>query len=212
MKTALRLLILLVVFAAVAWPLAAQEADPASFPARDEHQGVLIAADPYTDAARAKAKFGKKNPFTEGFLAVEVFVRNDNDFAVEIDLAAIELMIRTPGGSRQRIQVQTLDEMLDRMLSKGGTNPTRPRTPLPIPRSTPNKSKEWQKLETEWRPLIFEMNIMPPRSTARGFIFFNLGRRFELVPHSSLYIPDLYFLPERKALLFFEMSLAPTSR
>src|SRR5713101_934362 len=62
---------------AAALPQAPPQIDPATLPARDVHQGMLIAADPYTDEARSKAKFGKKNPVDSGILALEVYLRND---------------------------------------------------------------------------------------------------------------------------------------
>src|SRR5574341_921231 len=79
--------VLLVFFAAGAYTQ--EPADPAAWPARDTHEGLLVAADPYHDAARAKIKFGKKNPVDFGILPVEVVFRNDNDKPILVDIESI---------------------------------------------------------------------------------------------------------------------------
>src|ERR1700688_1794204 len=71
-------------FAAVA-PTRAQT-DPASLPAHDSHQSVVVGADPYVTAARYKDKFGKHTPYDAGILALEIFVRNDNDKPIRVNL------------------------------------------------------------------------------------------------------------------------------
>src|SRR5580700_11806023 len=52
--------------------------DPAPLP-YDQHSGLTVSVDPYTEAARTKDKFGKANPHDVGVLPVEVFLRNDSD-------------------------------------------------------------------------------------------------------------------------------------
>src|SRR4029077_7259020 len=44
-------------------PATAAPPDPASLPARDSHQGLLVAADPFTSADRYREKFGKHTPY-----------------------------------------------------------------------------------------------------------------------------------------------------
>jgi hypothetical protein len=44
--------------------------DPATLPARDVHQGLLIAVNPYTSAEQYKARFGKRTPYDGGILAI----------------------------------------------------------------------------------------------------------------------------------------------
>ena len=51
----------------------AQTIDPAALPAHDHHEGLLIAADPYADSARAKEKFGKANPMPVGIIPIEIY-------------------------------------------------------------------------------------------------------------------------------------------
>src|SRR6266849_130683 len=72
------------------------QVDPASLPAHDAHDGLLIAADPYTDPTQYKARFGKKNPYEAGILAMDVYFRNDTDKPIRIDLESIRLPLAPP--------------------------------------------------------------------------------------------------------------------
>src|SRR5690242_700669 len=64
-------------------PAKAGSADPAALPTtRDSHQGLLVAADPYTSSDRYKEKFGKHTPYEGGLIAIDLFFRNDNDLPI----------------------------------------------------------------------------------------------------------------------------------
>src|SRR5215469_14709809 len=71
--------------------------------AHDRHDGLEVSADPYTDIERAKKKFGKANPVPAGILPVEVFLRNELDQPIKIDLSTIQLEVRPPEGQRQDV-------------------------------------------------------------------------------------------------------------
>jgi len=189
------------------------QTDPNKMPARDAHQGVVIAVDTYHTEAQAKEKFGKKNPYGAGILAVEVVMRNDNDRAVKVDFETIRLLLAAPGQQRQRLAPLALEDVINKVLYKGGApDATKPRTPLPrLPRSS-KPSKDWQELEEKWRPMVFEMDILPPKSTIRGVMFFDVNHYFDWVQYARLYVPDVAFEQDGKALLFFEVELAPIVR
>jgi len=193
----------------VAWA----QTDPDKMPARDAHQNIVIAVDAYHTETRAKEKFGKKNPLEAGILAIEVVMRNDNDKAVKVDLESISLLLAVPGQSRQRLVPLTLEEVLGRVLYKGGRDSTKQRRPLPgrLP-GAPKPPKDWQELEEKWRPLVFEMDILPPKSVARGVMFFDLNHHFDWLPYTRFYVPDLAFEQGGQALLFFEVDLAAIVR
>ena len=57
--------------------------------AHDTHEGMTILADSYDEPARAKEKFGKADPIQVGILPVEVFLRNESDHPIRIDLNTI---------------------------------------------------------------------------------------------------------------------------
>lgn len=201
-----RILVMLMVVA----PMVAQgPADAEKWAAREEHNGFLIAADPYGSAARSKEKFGKKHPVDAGILPLEVYFKNNGDQAVQIEMSDIRLLLHPPGGRRQQLLMLDLDTVIERIVNKkkGGPEPSLPR--LPIPRGSPQvgRSKDWMKVEEVLRPLVVEMDIIPPRGYTRGFIFFDLGGRMEMVEHAALYVPNLRRLPEGKGMLFFEVEL-----
>lgn len=186
------------------------QTDPLKMPARDAHQNVVIAVDTYHTEALAKEKFGKKNPYGAGILAVEVVMRNDNDRAVKVDLETIRLLLTVPGQQRQRLEPMTLQEVLNIILHKGGgPEATKRRTPIPRFPGPSKPSKEWQELEDKWRPMLFEMDILPPKSTIRGVMFFDVNHYFDWVQYARFYVPDVTFEQDGKALLFFEVELAP---
>ncbi len=178
-------------------------------PARESHEGLLIAADPYHDPARSKAKFGKKHPQDAGILAIEVHLRNDTKRAIQMDLSAIRLLLAPPGNARQRIEPLTLEGMIEKTLYKerGGPNMER-RIPIPRRTTPENRPKEWKKFEEAVRPMVLEMDILPPMSSVRGFVFFNLGRNMNWAAHSRLYFPSLKFVDTNQELFYFEVDLS----
>lgn len=190
----------------------AQQIDVATLPARDTHEGLTVAVDPYTDAARSKERFGKKHPYQAGLLAVEVIIRNDNTRPVRLDLKELRLLLSPPGNSRQRLAPLELDVVIEKILHKeqGGPNPTVSR--LPIPRRRPDRSKDWKEIEARLAPAVFINDILPPQATVRGFLFFDLARRFEWVPYGRLYVPDLKFMDDGQALFYFEVDLSKAAR
>lgn len=188
-------------------PESGSQGDAASLPARDTHEGLLVAADPYSDAARARQRFGKKTPLDAGIAPIEVFFRNDNDKPILVDLETIRLLLEPPGGERQQLEPLALDDVLELMLYKHGPDVTMPRHPLPR-RTKPGRSKEYLELEGKLRPLTLEMNLLPPGTTVHGFLYFQVTRRPDWLQHARLYLPDLKFMHNKQPLFFFELDLS----
>jgi len=188
------------------------QSDLASLPARDEHEGLLVAADPYTDPARARQRFGKKTPLDAGIAAIEVFFRNDNDKPILVELERIRLLLEPPGAERQQLEPLALDEVLEQMLYKHGPDVTMPRTPLPRTKPKGAPSKEYRELETKFRPMTLEADLVPPRTTVHGFLYFQVGPRFDWVQHARLYLPDLKLMHNKQPLFYFEVDLRKALR
>lgn len=187
------------------------EADPATLPAHDSHQGLLIAADPYTSADRYKEKFGKHSPYDGGILAIDLFFRNDDDSPIRINLKTIQLLMAAPGESRQRLEPLAPDEVADRVLAK----PKDPSPRLPIPRigaPPPKHDKTWEAFAEMLRSSAMGTDLIAPHTTAHGFVYFDIDRHYEWLSSGRLEIPDLAFMTDTKPLFFFEIDLAPAVR
>lgn len=183
--------------------------DPASLPARDAHEGLLIAADPYADAAQYKVRFGKKNPYNAGILAVEVYFRNDTDKPIRVDLETIRLLLNPPGSERQKLGAMSAEEVADRVLYHEGSDPSSQRR-IPVPGRTVKKhhGKDWEELVATLRASALSTDLVAPHSPAHGILFFDIDHRFEWLAYARLYVPDLRFMTDKKALLYFELDLA----
>lgn len=196
--------------ALVAGAALAQVRDPAALPAHDAHDDMVIAADPVTDAARSKQLFGKKHPHEAGLVAIELILRNDKSQAVRVNLEEIRLILEPRGGDRQRLRPLSLDEVVAAIVYKELPNPTARRKRLPgrLPLPGEKKEKEYAQVEAAINARMIEADVVPPRGTIRGMMFFDLGHRFELLRSARLLIPDLTVVPTGQALIFFELDLS----
>jgi len=184
--------------------------DPLALPNQDKHQDLLIAADPYVSADRYdKERFGKKPPYQGGIIAIDVYFRNDNDAPIRLNLSSMRLVVAPPGMERQQLEALSAEEVTDRMILTAHANPTVRRLPLPMPSAKSGKGKAWDEMAATLRSVALSTDVLPPHATTHGFIFFDLDHQFDAIRHSQLYIPDLAFMTNRKALFFFEIELGP---
>ncbi len=188
------------------------QVNPFSLPAHDSHQGLLVAADPYRDQARYKSRFGKKNPYAAGILAIDVYFRNDNNGPIRLDTRSIRLIVAQPGVERQRLEPLDPEDVANQVLNRGGPNPTIPSRRFPIPGRIPrsSKGKEFDELVEKLRSASLATDILPPHGTVHGVFYFDVDGHYDLLRFSKLYVPDLAFMLDNKALLFFEVDLAPS--
>jgi hypothetical protein len=182
--------------------------DPLTLHTRDSHQDLLIVADPYVTSERYTGPFGKNSPFPAGIAAIDVYFRNDNDAPIRLDLNTIQLVVSLPGMQRQRLDQLSPEEVANRALLKADANPKMHR-PFPFPNSGSGsgKSKAWNEMDTLLRSLAIATDILPPHATTHGFLFFDLNHDFSAIRYTHLYIPDLSFMTDHKALFFFEIDL-----
>jgi len=172
--------------------------------AHDTHDGLTISVDPYSEAVRSKQKFGKADPFPMGILPVEVFVRNETDQSLRINLSTIQLEVR-PDSGRQDVDSLTVAEVATIIVHPEGTpEPHVRRFPIGIPAST---DKKVDKLVETLQPFSLDADVVPPLNQIHGFLFFNVSHDVSLVKDASLYVPDVTMIPSKKALIFFEVPL-----
>src|ERR1700737_2955310 len=162
----------------IPWSACAQ-ADPSSLPAHDRHGGLLVAADPYVDAARAKEKFGGKNPVNAGILPIEVFFRNETQGPIRIRLGTLRLDVSPPNDSHQHLEALSAEQVAELIVYPGGTpNPESPRHRIPRPIPMPSHDKKIDQLSEKIRALALNSDVIPPSATIHGFLFFDLGHDF----------------------------------
>lgn len=207
-----RLLTLFAIAGAAALAPAAQQ-DPFGVQTRDAHQSLLIAADPYLSAERYKAPFGKKSPFDNGILVIDIHFRNDNDSPIKLNLDTVRLVVSRPREDRQRLAPLSPEDAADRLILDARSSPRAPRRPFPFPGSgsTSGKGKAWDEMDTTLRSLALAVDIVPPHGTIHGFLYFDMNHEYDAIRYSHLYIPDLIFMTDKRPLLFFEIDFSNVS-
>jgi hypothetical protein len=190
----------------------APPADPMTLPTRDAHQDLMVVADPYLRAARySKEVFGKDSFYNAGIVAIDVFFKNDNNVPIRVNPGTIQLVISQPGQDRQRLGPLTPEDVADRTLLTADSNIRAHRPfPFPSPGSGSGHSKDWTSMTTTLHAVALGTDVLPPHATTHGFIFFDVNHNFSAVRNSHLYIPDLAYMTDNKALFFFEIDLADT--
>jgi len=184
--------------------------DPMSLRTRDAHQNLTIVADPYVRAARyTKEAFGKDSFYSAGIIAIDVYLKNDNDVPIRLNTGSIQLVISQPGQDRQRLNSLSPEEVADRTLLTANSN-IRAHRPFPFPGSPkgPGHNKDWVDMTTTLRSVALETDVLPPHATTHGFLFFDMNHDFDAIHYAHLYVPDLSFMTDNKALFFFEIDLA----
>lgn len=187
------------------------QSDPASMPARDSHQGVTIAVKPYVSEKSYQDQFGKRTPFEAGILALEVFFRNDNDQPIRVNLDAIRLLVDRPGEPAQRLDALSAEGVADRVLLQAPSDLRRPRLPFPIGGrgGSSARDKNWEELAGRMRAAGVHSDLLAPKSTLRGFLFFDINHHYDWLSGARLDVPGLAFMLNNQALFFFQVDLAP---
>jgi hypothetical protein len=178
----------------------------------DRHEGLSVSADAYSDPGRAKEKFGKSaDPLPVGILPVEVFLRNETDLPMHVDLTTIQLDVHPQGGARDEdIDALSLHDVAAAVAHPHGPSaPHASRFPVGLPSSTDKKA---DKVADALGPLALDSDIVPPHGMIHGFVFFDLGDDISLAETASIYVPDVTIVPSQKALMFFEVPVGKESR
>ena len=184
--------------------------DPAALPAHDSHQGLLIAADPYLTGERSEQKFGKKSPYSAGLLAIDLYLRNDTDSPLRINLDTMELRLAVPGQPRQHLESLSAEDAAFRIILPNGPAPRGRRGP--IPGVGDGKSKAVAKKQDELRKLMLPGDIIGPHNTIHGIVIFDVDGHLEDVRHATLYIPDVNHFGSGEKLFFFEIDMSSATR
>jgi hypothetical protein len=194
-------------------PTTAALPDPGALPAHETHQGVTVAARPLTTETGYKSQFTGRTPYEAGILALEVFFRNENDKPIRLKLEDIRLLVDRPGQPAQKIEPLSAEDVADRVILKTPSDPRAPRLPIPGPRKPrSNRDKNWQEFAGRMKAASVQSDIIAPRSTLHGFLFFDVNHHYDWLSDARLDVPDLAFMVNNEALFFFQVELAPAVR
>jgi hypothetical protein len=180
-------------------------ADPALALAHDRHDGLTVLADPYTDKGRGKEKFGKANPLEAGILPVEIFLRNETNEPIRVDISTIQLEVQLRRGGRQEIDWLPPEDVAGLVAHPGGVTPSNGPRVAGIP--LPSRDKNTQKLAEILRPLTLDADVVPPMGALHGFLYFNVNYEMSVADTAILYVPDASVIASKKALMFYEVRL-----
>jgi hypothetical protein len=179
--------------------------DIASISARDSHEGLLIAAEPLLGAEEYKTRFGKKNPYESGIVAIDVYFRNDEDVPVQLELSEIRLTVRLPGQALQDIPALDAKTVASEVYAEKPKDPTK-RARFPIPGVGNSKpGKDFFELENKLQQGMLKSDMIPGRGTVHGLFYFDVDGNFAWIAMSKFYVPNLKRVPTGKPLLFFEV-------
>lgn len=190
-------------------PPPAPRRDPTSLRAREKHQDLLVAADPWTKEENYKQRFGKKTPFDGGVVAIDVYFHNDGAVPVRITIETIRLTLAYPGQSEQELPQMRPEVVADYVYNKNGKDPSKKKAPLPIPGLKSNSSKQEQELAMELKQAQLSTDLVPPGGTVNGLLYFDMNNQFNLVAFCRLYVPDLRQMGTEKPMFFFDVPLVP---
>jgi hypothetical protein len=172
----------------------------------DNHDGLTILVDPYVEKARGKDKFGKANPLEVGVLPVEVFLRNETDHPIQVNINTIQLEVHLRSGKRQDIDWLSPEDVAGLIAHPGGAAPSQPRRVAGIP--LPSGDKKADKLAEILRPMTLDSDTVAPMGSLQGFLYFDVNHDPSLASTSVLYVPDVVVIPTKKTLMFFEVPLS----
>jgi hypothetical protein len=232
------MLVLLMIPAALASAMAFQatssqspsQKDPTKLPARDAHQDLLVAADPWVTAEEYKARFPKENPFDYGIMAIDVYFKNDGAMPVRINLATIALTITHTQSANDNLPSLSAEDVANYMTGGKKTwkqPPNSAKSPIPIPIEPKTNKKDRTRdstlpppnpeAENDKRVQVLgyilqaaqiHTDLVPPHSTVRGLVYFDVDGHFDWTTTARLFVPDLKTMGTEKALFFFDVDLA----
>ena len=189
----------------------AQRADLRIPSAHDAHEGLFIAAEPLTHAEDYKSRFGKKNPYDSGIVAVDAYFRNDEDVPVQIDLSEVRLTVALPGQPLQDLASLDAKTVAAQVFAEKPKDPMQRRR-FPVPGVGGGKpGKDFVELQNKLQASMLASDLVPGREVVHGLFYFDLDGNFSWVPMSKFYVPNLKRMPTGKALLYFEIPFSSGS-
>jgi hypothetical protein len=192
---------LLCVCAAAAKDFAMPTALPArSYAAHDEHTGdkITVAVEPYDAEAKA-AIFSVKY---RNYDLVPIFFVITNDGDQPISLVGMKAQLNTR--DRSKLLPATTDELL-RRLSRPTRNDRTNTLPIPLPKKEVKGGVNGKTME-EIDQAQFRARAVEPRSTVRGFLFFDVTDISDPLERATFYLMGVQDAGG-KEVMYFEIPL-----
>ena len=180
-----------------------------TYAARQSSQGLTIAIDPLFRDPMAAQVFDKDDIVSRGIMPLAVVVFNDNDFAVHINSAAIELI-----QDDDHARTQEPQDFVPMLFKKTGSRVAIP-VPVPrspVPRGTASSANPSNEPLADFDSKALGDKTIGPRSTVGGFLYFRVPQAKNLpeqLSRATLYIPDISRVDNGGRLMYFEIELKP---
>ena len=176
-------------------------AQPArTYPAHDDHstEKVVVAVDPYD--VEDKASIFSVNYRNYGYLPVFFVITNDGDQPVS--LVGMKAQLNTK--DRSKLFPSTTDDLV-RRLSHPTRNDRQNTLPIPLPKKEVKggvSRKTWDEIEQAQ----FGAKAVEPHSTARGFLFFDVGDISNPLAGANFYLMGVHDAKGNE-LMYFEIPM-----
>ena len=177
----------------------------------ESHDGMTIGVDPWTQSSRYREKFPKKSPLSAGIVALRLSLHNNAEDSIRVDLQRIRLLIQVSDENRQELEPLSPDDVADAvLLKKNGKDPTARRVPLPVPvgKSAPGRDKNWTEFRDDCQNASPPSDVVAPRNTVEGLLYFDVRGEMDLLKTARLYIPNLVIMTSNQPLLYFDIDLS----
>ena len=164
-----------------------------SLPHHQTNAQVTVGVEGYDSADKAKAAFGKLNPYEYGVLPVLVVIQNDSNQTIRLDRMKAEYV--SPSG---RVGATPASDV---RYTRGPDRPTAipgPTGGIKIGKGKKNPLNAW---EIEGR--AFSAAMLPPGQSAYGFFYFQTN----LQTGSTFYLNGLREASTGKELFYYEVPL-----
>ncbi len=174
-----------------------------SYPARDAHDELIVAAEPFDTPEEVREAFGKNDPNRAGILPLLLVITNTGKNTVRLD--DLEAVFRT--FDRQKLEPLPAKDVAIRLRKKVDVSETpgtrKPRFPG-IPGLGGGRSGD---PGMDALANAFEVKMVVPESTVSGFLYFDVGRSRNVLPGSKLFLTGMRWANSGKELMYFEVNL-----
>lgn len=176
---------------------------PAKNYASHQSQGIVtIAADPYDSEKKIRTAFDVKGLTKLGVVPINIIISNEGPDSLSVNGSTISLL-DPHHRTFEAIPTKEVVEMVLRQRRRGGGRPTS-LGGIPLPRSPIGKHAF--EIETDFMRKSLKRRVRP-RSTAWGFVFFQLPEREAALNGYKLYILNVENNKTKEKFLYFDVEL-----